>query len=76
MESCCIVLAIELPVQGLRDRRNGVLRIVVSSDSMKKATVTSHGRRFLEAAEGDGEVPTSATDATSVLFVLTLAIPF
>jgi hypothetical protein len=34
------------------------LRIVVSSDSMKKATATSHGRRRLEASEGwdeDGE---------------------
>jgi hypothetical protein len=35
-----------------------VLRIVVSSDSMKKATATSHGRKRLEDSEGtreDGE---------------------
>ncbi len=29
-----------------------VLRMVVSSDSMKKATATSHGRSRLEASEG------------------------
>src|ERR1700674_4156194 len=29
-----------------------VLRIVVSSDSMKKATATSHGKRRLEAGDG------------------------
>jgi hypothetical protein len=29
-----------------------VLRIVVSSDSMKKATATSHGKRRLEASDG------------------------
>ena len=29
-----------------------VLRIVVSSDSMKKATATSHGKSRLEASEG------------------------
>jgi hypothetical protein len=29
-----------------------VLRIVVSNDSMKKATATSHGRRRLAAFEG------------------------
>jgi hypothetical protein len=29
-----------------------VLRIVVSSDSMKKATATSHGRRRLETGDG------------------------
>src|SRR5579864_5353547 len=29
-----------------------VLRIVVSSDSIKKATATSHGRSCLEASEG------------------------
>jgi hypothetical protein len=32
-----------------------VLRIVVSSDSMKKATATSHGRSRLEAFEGSDE---------------------
>src|SRR5277367_5468351 len=32
-----------------------VLRIVVSSDSMKKATATSHGRSRLEASEGSEE---------------------
>ena len=35
-----------------------VLRIVVSSDSIKKATATSHGRSRLAASEGldkDGE---------------------
>jgi hypothetical protein len=29
-----------------------VLRIVVSSDSMKKATATSHGKKRLEASGG------------------------
>jgi hypothetical protein len=29
-----------------------VLRIVVSSESMKKATATSHGKRRLEACNG------------------------
>jgi hypothetical protein len=32
-----------------------VLRIVVSSDSIKNATATSHGRSRLEASEGSGE---------------------
>src|ERR1700722_17886312 len=32
-----------------------VLRIVVSSDSMKKATATSHGRSRLAASEGSDE---------------------
>jgi hypothetical protein len=32
-----------------------VLRIVVSSDSIKKATATSHGRSRLEASEGSDE---------------------
>src|ERR1700720_2964610 len=32
-----------------------VLRIVVSSDPMKKATATSHGRSRLEASEGSDE---------------------
>jgi hypothetical protein len=32
-----------------------VLRIVVSNDSIKKATATSHGRRRLEASEGSDE---------------------
>src|ERR1019366_5152272 len=32
-----------------------VLRIVVSSDSMKKATATSHGKRRLEVSEGTHE---------------------
>src|SRR5271167_3679934 len=32
-----------------------VLRIVVSSDSIKKATATSHGKRRLEASEGSNE---------------------
>src|ERR1700678_4261088 len=32
-----------------------VLRIVVSRDSIKKATATSHGKRRLEASEGSGE---------------------
>jgi hypothetical protein len=32
-----------------------VLRIVVSSDSMKKATATSHGRSRLEDSEGPDE---------------------
>jgi hypothetical protein len=32
-----------------------VFRIVVSSDSMKKATATSHGRSRLEASEGADE---------------------
>jgi hypothetical protein len=32
-----------------------VLRIVVSSDSIKKATATSHGRSRLEASEGEDE---------------------
>jgi hypothetical protein len=31
-----------------------VLRMVVSSDSMKKATATSHGSRLLLAAETTG----------------------
>jgi hypothetical protein len=33
-----------------------VLRIVVSSDSIKKATATSHGRSRLEASEGWNEI--------------------
>jgi hypothetical protein len=32
-----------------------VLRIVVSNDSIKKATETSHGKRRLEASEGWNE---------------------
>jgi hypothetical protein len=32
-----------------------VLRIVVSRDSMKKATATSHGRSRLEVSEGSDE---------------------
>jgi hypothetical protein len=32
-----------------------VLRIVVSSDSIKKATATSHGRSRFEASEGFDE---------------------
>ena len=32
-----------------------VLRIVVSSDSMNKATATSHGRSRLEVSEGSDE---------------------
>jgi hypothetical protein len=32
-----------------------VLRIVVSSDSMKNATATSHGKRRLEVSEGTHE---------------------
>src|ERR1700683_4425701 len=32
-----------------------VLRMVVSSDSMKKATATSHGNRRLEVSEGTDE---------------------
>jgi hypothetical protein len=33
-----------------------VLRIVVSSDSIKKATATSHGKNRLEASEGSNEI--------------------
>jgi hypothetical protein len=36
-----------------------VLRMVVSSDSMKKATATSHGKSRLEASEG-GAIETPA----------------
>jgi hypothetical protein len=32
-----------------------VLRIVVSSDSMKKATATSHGKRRFDASDGSDE---------------------
>ena len=52
-----------------------VLRIVVSSDSMKKATATSHGSSFLEASEADGEIA-SAAEAASLLSATGLVIPF
>jgi hypothetical protein len=46
-----------------------VLRIVVSNDSMKNATATSHGRRRLAACEGSdtegGETNAFIYDAAS-----------
>ena len=52
-----------------------VLRTVVSSDSMKKATATSHGSSFLEASEAGGEV-TSPAEGASALSATRLVIPF
>src|SRR6516225_8623029 len=52
-----------------------VLRIVVSSDSMKKATATSHGSSFLAAAEGDGTPVASTTEVASVVSVTGLVMP-
>jgi hypothetical protein len=40
-----------------------VLRIVVSSDSIKKATATSHGRSRLEVSEGPDEDGAAIEDA-------------
>src|SRR5215472_2865433 len=50
-------------------------RGVVSSDSMKKATATSHGSSFLEASEAGGEV-TSPAEGASALSATGLVIPF
>src|SRR5271168_3446131 len=44
-----------------------VLRIVVSKDSMKKATATSHGNNFLLAAASDGTVVVSDMSRDSML---------
>jgi hypothetical protein len=45
-----------------------VLRIVVSSDSMKKATATSHGNRCLEASEGSVEVGVAIIGPAGFIF--------
>src|SRR5215469_712068 len=50
-------------------------RGVVSSDSMKKATATSHGSSFLEASQAGGEV-TSPAEGASALSATGLVIPF